>query len=704
MNRLSIASTLALVATIFLGLSFLIMPLLNAPVLIDDALSLDADGVVNRENITALSLALDNVPEFEYSLPTVNLLAVAVILAVIAMAAVFIPAVTRTARYVLMVAGILAVLGHFAVPLQTIETDVTNYSQMLGYGFWIGVLASFVLMVQGVIGRESDAITRTVSDFFKSFRVTRNQLLSGILVIIGVVTLYAGVTGFQPEDITADDGSAIVGETITTTLNFAPHGFRTTMIREQATGDTFTYDLELEEAVASGITLSSQDFNALVTVIDPTGEEIASNDDGFDECCDAYLEFTSNMAGTYTVLVSASDGDSSGSGNFRLTIEDLAPDPIRLIVPTGQFIVISGIYFLAVGALGIANLGVLKRVMPILLVLAGVMIFLVLLVGSAAGGSTNATTMLTESLRTATPIAIGAMAGIWCERSGVINIAIEGMMLFGAAIGFTCFFLLQVWYPTTDQNVIYLYMFLSVMVAVLSGGLVSLLHAWLSITFATDQIVSGTVINILALGSTSYIRAEVLLSSEAGLNRLPIIEIPILSQLPVVGPIFASQPIFYLMFVVIILTHVVLYHTRWGLRTIAVGENPHAADTLGIKVNRIRWINVFIGGMIAGLAGAWFSLEATGRFTDSMTDGKGFISLAAMIFGKWTPSGSFGGSLLFGFSEALGFRFQIENVALPPQFLQMVPYIVTLIVLAGLVGRAIPPKAVGQPYKTEGSR
>ncbi|MEM9950020.1 MAG: ABC transporter permease [Chloroflexota bacterium] len=611
MNRLSIASILALVATIFLGLSFLIMPLLNAPVLVDDALSLDADGIVIRENITALSLALNNVPEFEYSLPTVNLLAVAVILAVIAMAAVFIPAVTRTARYVLMVAGILAVLGHFAVPLQTIETDVTNYSQMLGYGFWIGVLASFVLMVQGVIGRESDAITRTVSDFFKSFRVTRNQLLSVILVIIGVVTLYAGVTGFQPEDITAEDGSAIVGETITTTLNFAPHGF----------------------------------------------------------------------------------------GENRDNAE-----PLQLVVQTSTFIIGASLYFLAVGALGIANLGVLKRVMPILLVLAGVMIFLVLLVGSAAGGSTNATTMLTESLRTATPIAIGAMAGIWCERSGVINIAIEGMMLFGAAIGFTCFFLLQVWYPTTDQNVIYLYMFVSVIVAVLSGGLVSLLHAWLSITFATDQIVSGTVINILALGSTSYIRAEVLLSSEAGLNRLPIIEIPILSQLPVVGPIFASQPIFYLMFVVIILTHVVLYHTRWGLRTIAVGENPHAADTLGIKVNRIRWINVFIGGMIAGLAGAWFSLEATGRFTDSMTDGKGFISLAAMIFGKWTPSGSFGGSLLFGFSEALGFRFQIENVALPPQFLQMVPYIVTLIVLAGLVGRAIPPKAVGQPYKTEGSR
>ena len=355
-----------------------------------------------------------------------------------------------------------------------------------------------------------------------------------------------------------------------------------------------------------------------------------------------------------------------------------------------------------IGILGIWNLPHLRRAIGWLMILAGVLIFLMLLVGSAAGGRTNATTMITESLRTATPIAIGAMAGIWCERSGVINIAIEGMMLFGAAIGFTTLFLLQAWYPS--QDLLLFHMVLGVSAAVLAGGIVSLLHAWLSITFATDQIVSGTVINILALGSTSYLRAEVLLSSEAGLNRLPVIEIPILSQLPVIGPVFASQPIFYLMFVVIILTHVVLYNTRWGLRTIAVGENPHAADTLGIKVNRVRWINVFIGGMIAGLAGAWFSLEATGRFTDAMTDGKGFISLAAMIFGKWTPAGSFGGSMLFGFSEALGFRFQIENVALPPQFLQMVPYIVTLIVLAGLVGRAIPPRAIGQPYKTEGSR
>jgi general nucleoside transport system permease protein len=237
---------------------------------------------------------------------------------------------------------------------------------------------------------------------------------------------------------------------------------------------------------------------------------------------------------------------------------------------------------------------------------------------------------------------------------------------------------------------------------VVSGGLMAALHAWLSITFKTSQIVSGTVINILAIGLTSFLRKEVLLSSEAGRETLPPINIPVLADIPIVGEIFfQGQPIFYGMFVLLILTHVIMYHTRWGLRTRAVGENPHAADTLGINVNRTRWINVIIGGCIAGLAGAWLSLERNGSFEDQMTAGRGFIALAAMIFGKYTPIGSFGGGLLFGFSDALGQRFQILGVAIPPQFLQMVPYLITMIVLAGLVGRANPPKADGIPYEKE---
>ena len=319
------------------------------------------------------------------------------------------------------------------------------------------------------------------------------------------------------------------------------------------------------------------------------------------------------------------------------------------------------------------------------------------IIAAAAGNDTNFTTIVAESLRLATPLAIGAFAGIWCERAGVVNIAIEGMMLFAACFGFTTlFFLRGTPLPLETAQL------LAVIIAVLAGGLIALLHGWLSITFRTDQIVSGTVINILAVGVTSFIRREYLLSTEAGAAKLGNFAIPLLSDLPVVGEaIFTNQPIFFMMFVMLAFTHIVMFYTRWGLRTRAVGEHPHAADTLGINVNRTRWTNVFISGMIAGLAGAWFSLEATGSFNDGMTRGAGFIALAAMIFGKWTPIGAFGAALLFGFSDSLGIRLQMVGVGFPLQFLQMVPYAVTLVVLAGFIGRASPPKAVGQPYVTE---
>src|SRR5690606_28138599 len=245
--------------------------------------------------------------------------------------------------------------------------------------------------------------------------------------------------------------------------------------------------------------------------------------------------------------------------------------------------------------------------------------------------------------------------------------------------------------------------FIGVIIAVLSGGVMAVLHAWLSITFKTDQIVSGTVINILALGLTSFMRREVLLQqADAGRETLQALPIPVLADIPVwVECFLTGKPIFYMLFVLLIVTHVMLFYTRWGLRTRAVGENPHAADTLGIKVIRNRWINVIIGGCIAGLAGAWLSLETTGTFDDNMTAGRGFIALAAMIFGKYLPFGAFAGSLLFGFSSALETRFQILGVTLPPQFLQMTPYVVTIIVLAGLVGRSRSPAADGVPYDKE---
>ena len=384
---------------------------------------------------------------------------------------------------------------------------------------------------------------------------------------------------------------------------------------------------------------------------------------------------------------------------FEATAPGEAPSIGNLNVPTAAWLTLVGLLFILTGAFNLVDMlqARWRHIRLVGLALCGLLLIPTVIIAAAAGSQTNLTTIIAETLRLATPLAIGAMAGIWCERSGIVNIAIEGMMLFAACFGFTAlFFLRGTALPLETAQL------LAVTIAVLSGGLIALLHGWLSITFHTDQIVSGTVINILAVGVTSFVRREYLLSTEAGAAKLGNFAIPLLSELPLVGDaIFTNQPIFFMMFGTLALTHIMLFHTRWGLRTRAVGEHPHAADTLGINVNRTRWINVCLSGMIAGLAGAWFSLEATGSFNDGMTRGAGFIALAAMIFGKWTPIGAFGAALLFGFSDSLGIRLQMVGIDFPVQFLQMVPYAVTLVVLAGFIGRASPPKAIGQPYVKE---
>lgn len=369
-----------------------------------------------------------------------------------------------------------------------------------------------------------------------------------------------------------------------------------------------------------------------------------------------------------------------------------------LSIPTLGFAIVVAIFYLVSGAFAVSRLGghQTRQARSFALIIAGTLLIPLVLVLAAAGKDTNIVSMLAASFRLATPIIIGAMAGIWCERSGVVNIAIEGMMLTGACFGYVTYTVVSQTIPGQSG------LWLGVGIATLSGGVMALLHAWLSITFKTDQIISGTVINILALGLTSFIRVEVLVTSDASVEKLAIVKIPVLSDLPVLGEvIFTGRPIFFFMFFIVIGTHIILYYTRWGLRTRAVGENPGAADTLGIKVQRNRYINVIIGGLIAGVAGAWFSLETAGGFDDGMTSGAGFIALAAMIFGKWTPFGAMAGGLLFGFAQALDTRFQLLGVPIPVQFVQMTPYIITMIVLAGLVGRAVAPKAVGKAYEKE---
>jgi simple sugar transport system permease protein len=313
------------------------------------------------------------------------------------------------------------------------------------------------------------------------------------------------------------------------------------------------------------------------------------------------------------------------------------------------------------------------------------------LVWAAAGTSTNLGGLLNSSLDKAVPITLAALSGVLCERAGVVNIAIEGMMLMGAMMGSLI--------ASIAQNSM-----AGLVGALLAGGALGLFHGWLSIKYKTNQIVSGTVINIFALGMTSYISA-LFLQRQQELNHPPIFPtfaIPLLSKIPVIGPIaFLNNPFVYAMFVLLIVIHTALFFTRWGLRHRSVGEHPKAADTLGINVFRTRYVAVVLGGMMAGFAGAYYTLGSVGRFDEVMTAGRGFIGLAAMIFGNWTPFGAFGASLLFGFADALSSKLAILGIAIPSQFLLMTPYIATMVVLAGVVGRSQMPAADGVPYEKE---
>ncbi|MCG3211340.1 MAG: hypothetical protein FOGNACKC_04984 [Anaerolineae bacterium] len=370
-----------------------------------------------------------------------------------------------------------------------------------------------------------------------------------------------------------------------------------------------------------------------------------------------------------------------------------------------------------------------KRINLVLLIVALMFIF-AFLVWAARGTSMNLLGMISASLLRAAPIAFGALSGILCERAGVVNIAIEGMMLSGAMVSVMVSSIFRnydavdritgdpifpVWLAnigrTLDQYNLHSslpwYLLLGLLGGIITGALLAAFHAWLSITFKVDQIVSGTVINIFSVGITSFLSQRFLqpiqaLNSGGTFKRLPV---PGLSNIPIVGPLlFENNFIIYLLFILVIAVHVMLFYTRWGLRTIAVGEHPKAADTLGINVFKVRYINVIVAGMVAGIGGAFFTLGSVGRFDEVMTAGKGFIGLAAMIFGKWTPLGAFGASLIFGFADALQVKLQglgIDQVPIPSEFLLMAPYIVTMVVLAGVIGRAIAPAADGQPYEKD---
>lgn len=370
--------------------------------------------------------------------------------------------------------------------------------------------------------------------------------------------------------------------------------------------------------------------------------------------------------------------------------------------------------------------------------------------------------LFTLAIIKATPLVYGALCGILGERSGVINIGIEGMMLTGAFMAFMGSALFNQWTggkfsPTTA-------LIIGLITGAIGSALVAALHALLSIHYKIDQVISGTVINLLAAGITDY-AANVYIdpSHLSGVGVFPALPIPLLSQIPIIGPIFFShQPMTYLMFALVIFLQYAVFHTPWGIRMRSVGEHPRAADTVGINVNRMRFVNIILAGVLAGLGGAFLVLESVGRFQKLMTSGRGFIALAVMIFGRWTPVGAFGAALLFGFAEALGVRLQFGDInhlyalmviigvillsvggfqlvrklllkhrtikqyasiapilllgvgllvaanriefpliLIPIEFLGLLPYILTILVLTGLAGKAVAPAAIGRPYEKQ---
>ena len=334
--------------------------------------------------------------------------------------------------------------------------------------------------------------------------------------------------------------------------------------------------------------------------------------------------------------------------------------------------------------------------------------------------------MLATTITVATPLTLGALSGIYCERAGVVNIGIEGMMLAAAFFG---------WLASIYMNTIFgaskwPSLIVGVLFAIITGGLMALLHAVLSITFKVDQVIGGTVVNILAMGITGFLNRQLFFESGSifGGNvphapgTLPDLSLPLGTLLgklctlfggscavlsKSLDGIFTQKPITIAAILLVFITHFVLFKTRWGLRTRAVGEHPRAADTVGINVIRMRYINVIIGGLMAGLGGAYFTLESVPSFEPVMTNGRGFISLAAMIFGNWTPIGAWAASLVFGAAQALQINMQLFRDSIPAQWavlqnsyvVGLTPYILTMVILTGIIGKTVSPAADGVPYE-----
>jgi len=395
--------------------------------------------------------------------------------------------------------------------------------------------------------------------------------------------------------------------------------------------------------------------------------------------------FTLALAAGIPVLVLRGVGDARATFVLNDARGERFPLP-PLVVPVAPAIVVLTLMVLAVGILQLVR-GLGRRA-PVAVGVAGGLFVIAMLTWASADASVSLVALFRGALFAAVPIAFGAMAGVLNERAGVINIAIEGQFLAGA---FTAAVFASVlgsaWFGLLG--------------GIAAGALIGLMLAGLTIRFQADQIVSGVVLIVLATGVTSFLTSQLLAANTAWNSpvRFTATALPILSDLPFIGSVVFRQTfLVYLMLVMVVVLQFALFRTRWGLRLRSVGEHPAAADTVGIDVLRTRYRAVILGGVLAGIGGSWFTLEAASQFSKEMTGGRGFIALAAMLVGRYSPVGGLSAALLFGFADSLATTLQRLPVPLPSTLLRATPYVITLVVVAGLVGRLRVPAADGKPY------
>jgi ABC-type uncharacterized transport system permease subunit len=386
------------------------------------------------------------------------------------------------------------------------------------------------------------------------------------------------------------------------------------------------------------------------------------------------------------VVAAAVFGSLAKSETARFTLSDDAQGAALAI--NGQLgAVLFGVLTVVAG--GVLLAGLAKRWANALLVTGILTFVLSFLCWQVAGQFMPLVDTTSGTLQLALPLILGALAGVLGERSGVVNVAIEGQFLMGAFAGALV--------GTMAGSV-----WAGLISAAVGGVIIAAILAVLSIRYLVDQTVVGIVLNLFALGITGFLYERLMQADAASYNtppQMPTWTIPGLADIPVIGPVlFKANLLLWLALLLVLVIHFALNRTRWGLRTRAVGEHPTAADTVGIRVRGLRYVNVLLGGVVAGIGGAYFTLVATGSFTKNMTAGAGFIALAALIFGRYTPVGALGAALFFGFAQKLATYLSAINSPVPSQFLNMLPYLATIVAVAGLVGRVRAPAADGIPY------